>query len=210
MIFSIFVAFLLGSRHAIESDHVATVCGLTAMKQGIISKTTAIKTFALWTFGHSVSIFLGAIILISFSVTVIHKIGHWLNAIVGIAMIFLGIRIMYLVTTYKKNLYRSTTSKQDNHAPSSFSMGVIHGLAGSGPVLLLFLSNSTSTSFAFVHLFVFTLGVLLTMLVVALIFSYFYHEVSRKKAQVLVAFQCLTGMINFILGGLMLVPDIIL
>jgi len=123
---ALFIGFLLGMRHATDSDHVVAVTTIASAER---SPLKALRIGAAWGLGHSATLFIvgGAIIL--FGLTVPPRVGLAFEMLVALMLIALG---------------AWTLSGRKHSHPTSIkrpiAVGFVHGLAGSAFVALLVLA----------------------------------------------------------------------
>lgn len=170
MIGFIWFAFVLGLEHALDIDHLVAMTNITVSKK---SSFAATKDGLFWGIGHSLMIILFGVIIILLKVYVSNEFFHFFEVCVGIFLVVLG--FIKLLKLFKKNTHYNG-KKENNLLP--FSLGIIHGLAGSGSVVLGIISLKSIDIFtSFICLIVFSIGTIISMV----IFVYFFQFFSSIK-----------------------------
>jgi len=190
---SLELALVLGMRHALDADHVAAVGTL-------IEPDTRLRgvagVAARWALGHGATL-LG----------------------VGLALILLGLKlpgqfeivaeVMVAATLLGLGVRRLIPRRAHGHAPGrgAFAVGLLHGLAGSGPMVLLAVSTVEQRGHALLYLVLVSLGTLLGMVGMAALFAL---PLSRAagRGKVLRAIEVVAGMAS-IAAGLGLVWELL-
>jgi high-affinity nickel permease len=149
------IAFLLGLRHASDPDHLVAVTSLVAAEDGDTRK--AARLGAWWGVGHASALVVLGIPLIAFKT----ELPAWLESgaekTIGVIIVVLAARVIY---KWARGDYRATAhahddghrnrrhlSKGDGHRhvkvrtpAQALSIGLLHGLAGTGAVVLLLIA----------------------------------------------------------------------
>lgn len=157
--FPLLMAALVGFGHAFEADHLLAISTLTARSKS----TREVATQGIWWgLGHTSTILFMGLLLIVFQVNGLKAYFDYLEIFVGIMLIGLGgLRIYQELTPG----FRQPHSHP--HDREAYSIGLIHGLAGSGALILLVLTDLTDTSLAIGYLVVFGIGSAVGMSVAA-------------------------------------------
>jgi high-affinity nickel permease len=149
------VAFLLGLRHASDPDHLVAVTSLVAAEGGDTRK--AARLGAWWGVGHAGALLAIGIPLIAFKT----ELPAWLESgaekAIGAVIVVLAVRVIY---KWARGDYRANAHDHDGgHARrrhlhregghghvkvrtrgQALSIGLLHGLAGTGAVVLLLIA----------------------------------------------------------------------
>lgn len=149
LLFTLILGFMLGIKHAFEADHVIAVSTIVSEQRNPF-KAALIGTF--WGLGHTTTLFIIGIIVLLLKLSIPEKLSLLLEGLVGIMLIILGIRVII-----KNNLLHT----HKHHV--SFLVGLIHGVAGSGVLMLLVLSTISSLLEGLYYILLFGLGSVLGM-----------------------------------------------
>ena len=149
------IAFLLGLRHASDPDHLVAVTSLVAADDGDTRKAASLG--AWWGVGHASALVAIGIPLIAFKT----ELPAWLESgaekAIGVIIVVLAARVIY---KWARGDYRATAHAHDDghrnrrhlrkgeghrhvkvRTPAqALSIGVLHGLAGTGAVVLLLIA----------------------------------------------------------------------
>lgn len=179
-------AFLLGIRHALDPDHLVAVSTLVAEQRRL---WPAARLGLLWGLGHLLPIAAVGLPLVALRLQLPEAWEHAVDLGVGVLLVLLGLRTLanlrrervhFHVHEHDGHLHphfhRHDRSPRHDHvhpAPArsglvSFSVGVMHGLAGSGTAAVLAMAASPSTPAATVYLVAFGLGTVAGMFVTTL------------------------------------------
>lgn len=190
--------FLLGCSHAMEADHVLTVSTLLMKKQPL--KKTLLLGLR-WAIGHSLTLILLALFMLMIQSTFASIQFSLAGRLVGISMVCLGLRVIYLEI---RNKYHPHAEDGHSHSDAQagsilFGLGLLHGTAGSAPILLLIpiaLSNSPLLVMGYVCIF--SLGMILTMGM----YSFFLNKVTwaEKFSAHLIKLRCATASLTMLIG----------
>ena len=152
----LFFALLAGLGHAFEPDHLLAVGNLVSRRDTLAE---ALRDGVYWGLGHTTTlVVVGAIILLG-RVTVLQS--GYFEAAVGVLLIGMG--LSRLLTPKKPLLTRP------GRPPLrwAFAVGLLHGLAGSGALVLLVMSEIRSVGLSLLYFLLFGVGSILGMFVVA-------------------------------------------
>ena len=151
------IAFLLGLRHASDPDHLVAVTSLVAADGG--DAKGAARLGAWWGAGHAAALLALGIPLIAFK----SELPVWLESgaekAIGVVIIVLAVRVVvkwargdfrigrhsHPPSTRHSHLRRPDASGGHGHRPvrtpqQAASIGLLHGLAGTGAVVVLLLA----------------------------------------------------------------------
>jgi High-affinity nickel-transport protein len=155
------LGFLLGMRHATDSDHVIAVATIVSQQR---KPSSAALTGIFWGIGHSITvlIFGGAIIL--FGLVIPERLGMGLEFCVALMLVLLGLL----------NLRRFSTKSEATQSHPRLRpivVGVVHGLAGSAAVALLILPTVRQPYWATLYLLMFGGGTIAGMMLITAIIT---------------------------------------
>ena len=149
------IAFVLGLRHASDPDHLVAVSSLVAADDGDVRAATRLG--AWWGLGHAVTLLVVGLPLIALK----EQLPRWLESGaetgVGLVILALGIRVLvkWLRGDYRAGPHRHHEhdhrhlrhgdggAHQHGHVRSpsqAFGIGMLHGLAGTGAVVVLLIA----------------------------------------------------------------------
>ncbi|MGI4874834.1 MAG: hypothetical protein ACRYFX_27075 [Janthinobacterium lividum] len=146
-------AAVVGLGHAFEPDHLLAVSTLVARHDRL---GPALRDGLFWGLGHTTMLVLFGSVLI-FSRAAWLQSGYF-EAAVGLMLIGLGISRLL-----DKNSYQSFRKPQQQ-AGLAYTVGLVHGLAGGGALVLTMLGSISQPAWAVAYLLLFGLGSVLGML----------------------------------------------
>src|SRR5438445_13170786 len=153
------LSLLLGFRHAFEPDHLAAVSTL-ATRQGSVLRASWLGI--VWGLGHTASVALVALLVIGAGLSLPPRLWPAADFLVGVLLVALGAAVLW---RYARGRWHMHTHSHDgaphlhlrSHAPPqgadhshrhtrwdlrrSLGFGLLHGLAGSGAIVVLLIAT---------------------------------------------------------------------
>jgi high-affinity nickel permease len=151
------IAFLLGLRHASDPDHLVAVTSLVAAEDGDTRK--AARLGAWWGIGHASALVALGVPLIAFKTELPSGLESGAEKAIGVVILVLAARVIY---KWARGDYRATSHAHDDghdrrrhlrrggghghrhvkvRSPAqALSIGLLHGLAGTGAIVLLLIA----------------------------------------------------------------------
>jgi len=174
-----------GLLHAFEADHILAVTNIVSQRNNLFS---AVKDGIFWGLGHTSTIFLVGVIMIVFKVHIPDGAFSYFEAAVGLMLIIVASYRLFLflrdeqtaLSFHKhkhehagenKHLHTHIHLKGKNLHKASYGIGIVHGLAGSGTLVVLIMTQIESVANSILYLVIFGLGSIVGMTCVAGIFS---------------------------------------
>lgn len=185
------MAFGLGMLHALDADHVIAISGLNCQKP---DKRNSLLFCARWAFGHGGTLLLigGAVMFLGMAIP--ERLSAVAENFVGIVLVIIGLMVLLDIYRQRAHLHFHRHhglphhahwhthgdghrngyqySQQDHqsdkhmHSHAPVFVGVLHGVAGSAPLLaLLPLSQMKSPWTGMFYLILFGMGVFIAMLI---------------------------------------------
>lgn len=160
---TLLLGFGLGIKHAFEADHVIAVSTIVSEQKNPL-RSALVGTF--WGIGHTVTLFVIGLIVLLFKVSIPEYISMSLEFIVGIMLVVLGILTVFqarkITQTEEEHLDAHAKNKKHTHH-KSLIVGSVHGLAGSGALMLLVLSTVSSVMEGIYYVLLFGFGSIIGM-----------------------------------------------
>ncbi|MCM3568017.1 sulfite exporter TauE/SafE family protein [Neobacillus mesonae] len=158
------LGFILGIRHAMEPDHMIAVSTIASQSKKLWQASLA---GVFWGIGHTVTLFVIGIVFIVMKNDIPEKWSLSLEFLVGIMLVYLGIAAMLSIR--KKHEH----SHHPDHLPrvkkvtyyKSLFIGFVHGIAGSGAMVLLTMSTVHSVWQGALYIIIFGTGTVIGMLI---------------------------------------------
>jgi high-affinity nickel permease len=149
------IAFLLGLRHASDPDHLVAVTSLVAAEGGDTRK--AARLGAWWGVGHAGALLAIGIPLIAFKANLPAWLEQGAEKAIGAVILVLTARVIY---KWARGDYRATAHAHEDGHPKrrhlrkghthrhvkvrtrgqAVGIGLLHGLAGTGAIVLLLIA----------------------------------------------------------------------
>jgi hypothetical protein len=132
LVVALALAFMLGLRHASDPDHLVAVTSLVAAEHG--DTRHAARLGAWWGMGHTAALVALGVPLIAFKAGMPAWLESAAERTVGEVILFLAARVIYRWARPHAHPHRLRTSRQ------ALSIGLLHGLAGTGAVVILLIA----------------------------------------------------------------------
>ena len=185
------LGFLLGLKHATDADHVVAVTTFVSRERSLL-RSCWIGLF--WGTGHTLSLAVAGSFILLFKITLSDRLSGWLELVVAAMLVALGGRVLYHLWKDKLRLHRHSHTHVSGKGPHvhwhlhvtgepeehqsflHFSLrplivGMVHGLAGTGALMLLVLSAIQSPFQALMYIVIFGIGSIAGMLIVSLLLA---------------------------------------
>ncbi len=211
------LGLILGIKHAIEPDHVIAVSTIASQSKKLWQASLA---GVFWGIGHTVTLFIVGVIVILMKGEIPEKWAMSLEFLVGIMLVFLGFKTIISfknihVHTHQhdrevdehKHVHSHQNGGKHGHPHQhkkttylgSMFIGLVHGLAGSGAMILLTMSTVKSVGEAAIYIIVFGAGTVIGMLFFTTIIGIPF-VLSKKRTSISGTLGILTGVISTIFG----------
>lgn len=203
------LGLLLGLKHALDADHVVAVSTITSQTKSL---KKAARIGAFWGLGHTTTLLVAGVIVLTFGLTIPRRIGLGFEFAVGIMLVVLGVRVLLRIRKDKIHVHRhehdgdththlhahaSTPTHSHNHM--SFAVGMVHGLAGSAALMLLVLATVRSLPLGILYIGIFGIGTMVGMAVVTALISLPFLAAARMR-RLQTGLTCAAGLASIILG----------
>ena len=165
------LGFLLGMRHATDSDHVVAVTTIVSRERRVAG---AALLGALWGIGHTATLLAVGLPVVLFGLVIPDRLGLSLELSVALMLMLLG---GLNLAEFLRHVHGSgapghahALTREEagagvgkRRAFRSLAVGVVHGLAGSAAVALLVLAEVKSVAWAALYLALFGVGTIAGM-----------------------------------------------
>ncbi|MFB5638282.1 MAG: sulfite exporter TauE/SafE family protein [Nitrosarchaeum sp.] len=218
---TLMLGLVIGIQHAFEPDHMAAVGtqlfknksknGINDIIKSTFTKSSIIGVF--WGAGHTTTLVVIGLLSFFFTISIHDEIFSAFELLVGIMLIFLGI-----TTVWKKkftfahrhphqhsdgNLHFDAHDHNDsnhNHAHKSYLIGMIHGLAGSGSLVVLAAATLDSMEMTLTFILLFGIGSIIGMMLVSGLIG-LPILLANRVSSINRVFRYVTAVISFIIGA---------
>lgn len=158
----------VGFSHAFEADHLIAVSSIVSRRDRILH---AVRDGIFWGLGHTSTIFLIGMIMIVGGITIPEEGFQGLEGAVGLMLVALGVFRMWKGGRMTKSANDAPHHHHPHKASLAYGVGLVHGLAGSGALILLVMTEIKGTASMMTYLAIFGVGSILGMMVAAGLFS---------------------------------------
>jgi len=196
------LGFVLGMRHATDTDHVVAVTTIVSEQRSI---RAAGLIGAVWGIGHTVTVVLvgGAIIL--FSVAIPPRLGLGMEFSVALMLVLLGvINLTGAMKRIEEVAHGRDPEARRGVRPTqlarSLVVGVVHGLAGSAAVALLVLTTIHDSRWAVLYLLLFGGGTIVGMMLLTSMIAVPFAVAADRFARVNRRMVQVTSFVSIGLG----------
>lgn len=199
----LYIGLLFGLKHATEVDHVVAVSTIVSQHRNVWRSSLV---GALWGAGHTASLLIIGIFVLTVRVAIPERVSNWLEFCVALMIIGLGASALWRALRKRGDVhvhehrhdgvshthvhFHEPQTKHDekrvhSHAVSQIGIkpiliGAMHGLAGSGALTLLILAQIKSTWQGLLYLAVFGVGSIGGMLLMSGLIGLPFALTSRK------------------------------
>ena len=201
--FPLLFAAVVGFGHAFEADHLVAVGNIVTKREKL---NLAVKDGIYWGLGHTSTIFLIGLIMIIGKATFLNGYFGYFEAGVGLMLIILGIVRLYQYFRSEQRMADLVDADSNHHL--AYGVGLIHGLAGSGAMILLVMTEIQSSFNSMVYLLIFGIGSVVGMLVAAGIFSLPFSKRITNNQGLQLALVVLSSVLCIGYGGYVLVENL--
>ncbi len=207
MLFTLILGFILGIKHAFEPDHVIAVSTIVNESK---KPYKAIIIGTVWGLGHTTMLLVVGILVLILRISIPQNLSLIFELIVGIMLIFLGLRaviggkIKLHVHKHKhgellhEHLHEVKKPIHFHRLP--FMIGLVHGLAGSGALMLLVLSSISSLLDGLLYILVFGLGSILSMSLASFLIGLPVTYSANKFPKLELYLRIVAGLLSILFG----------
>jgi hypothetical protein len=174
------MAFLVGFKHSLEADHIATVFS--------IKDNNKLKGF-IWAIGHSFSILILSSLMYFLNFRINESLFTIIELFIGGLLLFMSFKFFLKVLEEKDHIHQHNHNTSISHIHyhsqgghpnhthnltfQTFLIGMLHGIAGTGGFIIL-TSLYVSTNFQFfIFLLMFIVGSLISMTMTMWFYNFF-------------------------------------
>ena len=214
------LGFLLGLKHATDADHVVAVTTFVSRERSLL-RSCWIGLF--WGTGHTLSLAVAGSFILLFKITLSDRLSSWLELVVAAMLVALGGRVLYHLWKDKLRLHRHSHTHVSGKAAHAhwhlhvagepeehqtflhfglrpLIVGMVHGVAGTGALMLLVLSAIQSPFQALMYILTFGIGSVAGMLIVSLLLAIPLQWAARNVASGYRAVQAAAGAFSCVFG----------
>lgn len=213
------LGLLIGLRHSMEADHVAAVSTMVASGTKSIKKASILG--AVWGLGHTASLLIAGFIVLLLAVNIPQELSSKFEFGVGIMLVILaaatitGRSIMQVIKgIIKKERSHKHAHEHGNfvhahehahhgkhyHTHKSLIVGMVHGLAGSGALMVLILPTISSISLGLAYIGIFGAGSIIGMAAISTVIGIPFTRIGND-ARLKLVLRYVAGITTLIIGA---------
>lgn len=217
------LGLLFGLKHATEVDHVVAVSTIASQQRNVLRSALV---GALWGAGHTASLLIVGVIVLCLRIAIPESVSRWLELGVALMIIGLGTAALWRALRNRSDVHvhehshegvshvhihfhesetRHKAERKHSHAVSAVGIkpvliGMMHGLAGSGALTLLVLTQISSIWMGFLYLVVFGLGSIVGMLLMSGLIGLPFALTSRSLSSLHHRMQLVAAVVSIVFG----------
>lgn len=219
------LGLVFGLKHATEVDHVVAISTIVSRHKNVFRSALV---GALWGAGHTVSLLIVGVIVLSLRIAIPERVSGWLEFGVALMIIALGVSALWRAVRRNSEVHVHQHShdglshthvhfheNENKHVPSSRAahshavsrigwkpvlIGMMHGLAGSGALTLLVLTQISSSLIGFLYVATFGLGSIVGMLLMSGLIGVPFAFTSGKLTHLHQGLQTLAAVLSICFG----------
>jgi hypothetical protein len=187
---------IVGLRHAFEADHMAAVSAIATQRKSWIGSSLV---GGLWGLGHALSLFVAgaAVLLLQLRIPARAELG--LELCVGLMLIGLGSNALVQLR-HRHDPARTRALEARGPGKGPLLIGIVHGMAGSGALMLLVLATIPSPWLGLGYIALFGLGALGGMMVLSALIALPTLLVARRFAGAQTGLCVVAGVLSIGVG----------
>ena len=215
------LAFGLGMLHALDADHIMAVSGLASTRPTFAN---CLRFCAKWAMGHGLTLFVIGFAVFVLGYAIPEELSRISEHMVGVLLIFIGAWVLWDIHRQRSHFHfhqhdnlpqhahwhrhkqaQKHNEKAHKHEHSAVMVGILHGAAGSAPLLAIIpLSQYSSPLYTLLYLILFALGVLVSMLIFGGVLSGIYTCLAKKGKSLILGLRFSIGCSALIMGSVLL------
>jgi ABC-type nickel/cobalt efflux system permease component RcnA len=217
------IGLLFGLKHATEVDHVVAVSTIASQQRNVLRSALV---GALWGAGHTASLLIVGIVVLALRIAIPESVSSWFEF--GVALMIIGLGAAALLRSLRRrgdlhvhehshdgvshvhvHFHESETRhrarQKHNHTVSAIGIkpvliGMMHGLAGSGALTLLVLTQIKSAWVGLMYLAVFGLGSVAGMILMSGLIGLPFALTARNLTSVHYRMQMVAAVVSIAFG----------
>lgn len=220
---------LIGMSHALEADHLTAVAALSARRS---SRRALVLRGTYWGIGHTIALLAicGTVVLAGLVLS--SHIEATLEMVVGAMIVGLGVHV--LVTARRRRIHfhvhdhgsvrhihahshagdgvpHTESAHEHAHAPErplrALAVGLVHGAAGSGALLVLAVAAADSALTALAYVAAFGIGSITGMAALSFVVSYPLKALQQGAGWLNTATTVAIGCVALFIGGNLMIES---
>lgn len=195
----LFITLYAGFIHAFETDHLLAVGNIVTRRTSL---KLSLKDGIWWGLGHTSTILAIGLLMLVLKMNIAEHQFRYFEAGVGLMLILLGFFRLkkYLQNRHNEHTHQHHENGQHKHG-LAYSVGLVHGLAGSGVLMALVMSEMNSALNGLSYLALFGIGSVAGMALAAGLFSLPFSRKILQYRNLHVALLVLSCLLCIVYGG---------
>ncbi len=215
--------FLIGLSHAKDADHLAAVGTIVAERKSLWS---AALIGGVWGLGHTISLFVAGLFVVLLNFEISERTERILEFSVGIMLTFLGLNVLRkLLKGGKLHFHKHEHGAREHvhphlheparadephthhglrFSPRALVIGMIHGLAGSGGLMLVYLPTIETQTLKLVYIIIFGVGSIAGMMLMSFLVGLPFHLTAGRFNRFNYLLQSVAGLLSIAFGLLII------
>lgn len=221
--FALLLTIYAGFAHAFEADHLLAVSNIVSRRDNI---RLSLKDGIFWGLGHTSTILLIGILVLLFRINISMQYFRYLEAVVGLMLVILGIYRLKKLFPLKKivihthphehgdsrhqhlHVHIGNVSKHSHPHSLAYGVGLVHGLAGSGALILMVMIQIKEPLNGLFYLLIFGFGSVAGMLAAAGLFSIPFSKKIMKAQNLQATLIIISALLCIGYGGLVIYKNL--
>lgn len=188
----------LGMLHAFDPDHLAAVGGITSGNAGSVNAGKTWRYALHWSLGHGTALLVVALCVFIIGTVIPERLSALAERSVAVVLIAIGLYALWRV------FYRDSFSATNQY--SAPLVGLLHGTAGSAPLLALIpLSQISHPAVGLMYVLFFSAGVAMAMACIGGAMMHTFRQLGRLDGVWQSSFQVVLALFSFLLGIYLLI-----
>lgn len=192
MIEVLFGVLLLGFTHAFEADHLVAVSSIVTSRKKF---QHSIRDGMYWGLGHTSTILIVGLLILVLKIIIKESIFQYLESLVGVMLIILGVWRLSKLWKKKKHAH----IHENKNIALAYGVGFVHGLAGSGAVVVGAIALS-SAWWGLSYLLIFGVGSIVGMMMATTVLSIPFTKKYINSQYIQIGLTALSGILCIGLG----------
>ena len=217
------LGFLIGMRHAVETDHVAAVASLATRSTSL---GESVRQGAAWGLGHTLTLFVFGGLVLVLDVVMPETLARGLEFAVGLMLVGLGIDVLWRLArerihfhTHRHadgevHFHAHSHAGEPEHDPARHAhghadrfpvramlVGLMHGMAGSAALIILTLQTVQSPWAGLAYIALFGIGSIAGMALLSVAIAVPLRLSARGMTWLHNGLQAAVGMATMAIGA---------
>lgn len=208
------LSLVYGMTHALDADHIMAVTGLNA---GTKSRR-AVRLCLSWALGHGFVLLLAGLCVYVLGYSIPPGFSEFAEALVGLLLILIGLGIARYIFRQRARLrfhqheglalhahWQRDTDTRTAHDHRAVLVGMVHGAAGSAPLLAMIpLAQSQSAWLFLGYILIFVMGMFVVMMAFGGALRVMVRQLTRYAGWVMQLLRVLAATGSVLMGLIIL------